>query len=787
MEPIMEGSSRVRMNERSRAGKSALALEALAADREAARKTAEAAGEGDLTARIRSEIAEKRVDLFLREHDVTGAWKRDRFGRDIAADLQGRPWERNEEGKLTVTAEDEKSHVLLVNMGDLDRLNAAGDHSLGDTGLRMSANRIETVIREVLGARPEYKDDRRLAGAYGMYRYSGNDFSVNLRGVEEDDAEEIRRRLSQESVPVAEGEEPVPLVASRVSRADGIELLNGLEERPEDAGLATENVLISAMLEKAQALNDVGKTEERANRMADKILLAEAGTMSPEDARKHYDQFLKKSLGAAFKPPNAKDPLDYDAFRALVLAQRGSLEEFRPTRWTHTVAERSLDSALESLKTRRSVGRSIELNLARKVADEVLKRPETFGTIIVGDAGPESTPEFTMPVPTRGMEEIQRVKDAADGAEKRRAESKLADATADLRQVEHQIERAKRDSLTGLYQRGVFFETMEAGLGEKKPIAVISIDMAFLKYFDKEGGPACGNLAIEKAGEILDTVAREISTKDVLVEAYRMGGDEFSFTVVGGGEDVLKRIKDAMKEKAEQAGRVPSQEGAKPTYRAESLLFNFGTRSASDSESFKKDLEAMGIPLKETGTPMEQNELAGYMMRLADKEVEIQKGYNRMTMLIGRAAAAKASGDRGNLDTLMDYSQKAIFGKAGADMIAAFAGRLAESSEPDVEIGKIRGEILTFLVGQIDGTNQKKAQYESSLDRRLEDAVRIRFFEQRVRELEDEIESLNVEISREREGKKHLERAVAAAEAEKQAVVELREKMQGGPSMRKAA
>jgi GGDEF domain-containing protein len=754
--------------------------------------------------KVRKDVADKHIELFGREHDSTGAWKSDRFGRDIATELKARTWERDKGGKLAVTAEDERSHILLVNMGDLDRLNASGDHALGDKGLRLTAERVESALREVLQRRPEYKDERRLSDAYDIYRYSGNDFTVNLRDVDEDDAEEIRRRLSQDPVPVAEGEEPVPLVASRVSRAEGIAMLNGLDQKPEDFGLSTEKMLITALMEKAQTLNDVGKTEERANRMADKILLANAGKLTQEGVRKHYDQFLKKSLGGAFKPIDAKDPLDFEGFKAFVEAQRGPLEGFPPPGWTHAVAERSLDSAFDSLKSRRSVGRAIELNMARNVAKDVLKRTETFGTVIVGEAVPESTPDFAIPKATRGKKEIERLKGIATDAETHRNESTMAAATADLRHVELEIEAAKRDSQrTGLYQRGVFFENMEAGFREGKPVSVISIDMAFLKYFDKEGGPACGNLAIEKSAEILDGIAKELSVeedtehnvKGVKVEAYRLGGDEFAISVVGGGPKDIENIQDFLRDRAKSAGPVPAQAGAQPNYHSENLIFNYGIRSADDPESFKKKLAAMDIPLEKEGTPMEQNELAEYAMRLADKEVEIQKAYNRMSMLLNRTRDAKTFGSRGNLDTLLQYSQKAIFGEDGSNLIAAFAERLDRSPEtiakakaenrelkdPIAEFGAIRGEMLTFIIDQIDAKNRKKQQFETSLDSRLEDAVRTEFFKQRILELEDKVRGLEAQIHEDDKEKDILKHQVTAAKSERDAVINLRERLAGAP------
>lgn len=770
----------------SREGKSALMLSHLEEqqnDAERAAQAAEASGDAESleVSKIRLEVAARKRELFFREHDSTGAWKGERLGRDLARDMNGRSWERDAEGLLPKTPEDERSHLLLINMGELDRLNASGDHSLGDQGLRLSAERIEKVAREVLARHPDRKDDRRLAEAYDVYRHAGNYFALDLRNVDASDAEEIRRRLTQEPVDVSSaraGEEPVPLTASRISRADGIDLLNRLDSRPADVGLSDQKVLITAMLEKAQTLLDIEIIESRTKRMIGKI--QEGGPQGEAAAKDFYEKFLKKSLGGAFKPTEATDAIGFESFKRL-LEEKRAFESSPPAEWTHFVAERSMDSAFESLKARRSIGRDIELNLARTIASDVLKRSETFGRAIEGEDHPVSTRDFESPLETSGKELISRLKAEADAMDARRSEGTIADAQADAARVNADLEKAKRDERTGLYGRGAYFETMERAMAEKKPVTTVAIDMAFLRYFDKEGGPAAGDLAIAKSAEILDTIARTFSNGDVKVDAYRVGGDEFALTVVGGDDAVVKNVLAFVETAEKNAGRVPAQPGAKATYVSEGLQFNYGVRTAQDMESFRKELEQAKIPLAATGTEGERNELADYLVRLADKEVEIQKGVNRIMLLTGRVMASKTSGDRGNLDTLIAYSQKSIFGDVGVQKINELADRLASSANARAETGKIRGEVLAFVIEQIDAKNRQVADFESSLDRRMEDAVRIRYFENRISDLEEEIDMLHAQIGKEKESNVHLREAKTAAEEERSAIIQLRERMRGEP------
>jgi len=765
---------------RSRTGKSALLLRTLVEARQATEYELQQAYEAHLTdenvneMQLRAEIAGKRVEIFLREHDATGGWKGERLWRDLAKDMREMSWERDAEGMLPKTAEDERTHLLMVHMGELDRLNASGDHSLGDQGLRLTAERIESLVREVLSRDPANKDERRLADAYDVYRYSGNDFVVNLRDVDPSSAEEIRRRLSQEAIDlsvVRPGEEPIPVAASRISRADGLDLLNRVDERPEDVGLDPKRVLIQAMIEKAQTLNDIDKVEMRTQRMVEKIREAGEDPSRESAARDLYDKFLRKSLGDVFKVEGATEPAEYDAFRRL-LTEKRALDVPASTEWTHLVAERALDGAFESLRSRRAVGRSIELKLAAQVSKDVLSRDERFGIVTGGDDLPPSSPDFAPPQDTSGKKRLAELESIA-----RQAEKETPGVSAELARTEYDLEKSKRDDRTGLYGRGVFFETMETALEHNRSISTIAIDMAFLKYFDKEGGPETGNLAIRKAAEILDSVSASFAGSGFDVEAFRVGGDEFALTIVGGDEKSVGKVVAALQEAQRSAGRVPGTTGASPRYRSEGLQFNYGVRFADTADAFRLELEAAGIPTKSPEEEDASNALAEYLVRLADKEVEIQKGVNRFMLLLNRTLQG---GEGSNLEVLKAYSQKAIFGSAGEAKLSELAEMVRTSPERIVAMGRARGEALTFVISQIDKRNAEINHFEMSLDRRLEDAVRIRFFEQRIDELEEEVRMLEARLESEASGKQNLRQAVEAAEEEKRAIVQLRERMGAG-------
>lgn len=774
-------SMKERFSRQAKTGKSAELLEKLEKEYSEKRELSDRSGEAPEAekklAELRARNAEKRLELFFREHDSAGSWKSERFNRDMARDLRDRRIERNEQGKIERATEDEKSHVLMVNMGELDRLNAIGGHELGDQGLRKTLEFVESVIRENLGSLD--------SSSYEIYRYSGNDFTVTLNGVDEDTAREIGTRISRESVDLSSirpNLEAVPLTASRVSRANAVSLVNRLESKPEEAGLTEEGLLIDATREKLQTMNDAAKLERRTSRIVEMIRLAEDDPEAAKRAREFYETFLKKSLGSVFRVDPSAESAGYDAFRDL-LAEKRALDVPPPEEWTHFLAERALDGAFESLKARRAVGRKIELDLARMVASESLNRLESFGRTIDTDIEPATLKGFEPPKETQGKRTINALREKAAKAEAASKEGSLAEEDAEGALLDYQLELAKRNEHTGLNGRGVYFETMKEGFESGRSVATIAIDMAFLKYFDKEGGPQTGNTAILKAAEILDRIASEKSKEGIEVVAYRTGGDEFAITVVGGDEKIVGEIVASVRETARNSGRVPPSEGASASYGPEDLQFNYGIRRAESASSFRNELAAAGIKTPEI---FNAETAADYMARLADKEIEIQKGVNRIMLLITRKLAEEQTGEMKNFDQLAAYSTKAVFGKSGMDKIAEVVDRLKDRKDAQDEMGKVKGEALEFVLREIDKKNAEQIRLGAELGLRVEDAVKFRYLENRVADLEEEIVVLRMRLDKEKTERESLRAALKAAEDERDSVIRLRERIQGAQIMRAA-
>ena len=109
-------------------------------------------------------------------------------------------------------------------------------------------------------------------------------------------------------------------------------------------------------------------------------------------------------------------------------------------------------------------------------------------------------------------------------------------------------EQAVTDSLTGLYNRRHFEETLKKEVTraqrQNQPFSIIGIDLDFLKKINDEHGHAYGDLAIKTVAEVLKNNARSIDIP------ARMGGEEFNVLLPGidsnGAMKAAERIRKAI-------------------------------------------------------------------------------------------------------------------------------------------------------------------------------------------------------------------------------------------------
>jgi len=692
-----------------------------------------------------SEIARRRIELFDAQHDNTGSWKGEYFGRDMGDDLRERGFELDADGVLPVNEEDKQTHYMLVNMGELDRVNALGDHASGDRALEETTNGIRLRLGKVL-------DESQ----YEVYRYAGNDFSVRLKKVDREMAEQLTRALcgSVDITKALNTQDHAPIEASLASQSDMVDIINKLAPNEREALISDERpegVAITVMKELLQQQNDRQKIESRMRRMQEII------EKEPDKASDFYDKYQKKILGELFREGNEKTP-DFKTFL---------------TRFTATNSEARSRLAMEEARRqhagRRESQQGINLALLELAAKEKLEGLELKDVkpriIIPLEAQQEK--RFEPPKPTRGFVLIE---------EKRAIYEKLKQAGAEpedteLAQLDYEIERANRDRMTGLAERGRMFHALESGLEQGKTISSIYIDMAFLKYFDKEGNGETGNVAIKKAAELLDGIAADASKKGIQVEVYRVGGDEFAFSVIGGDAEAVSDVLEMIRDRELNAPAISLQgDKALGDYYKQKLHINFGTFGPMNQIDIKEYLKKNNIPIDaEPGSPEERNKIAEYAIRIADKQLEIQKGENRIRLLIEKINDAKNKKiSEDEYHQLLKYSQKAIFGKAGEE----FIDQLANNPE-DITNEKI----LKFVIDNIKIKNRKKDAYETSIDRFIDQFAHEMYFEQQIKGLQSKLESTRSLLQEAKDENSHLREQIQRLEEEIRSIAEIKERI----------
>ncbi len=690
------------------------------------------------------QVMDKRLELSDAQHDNTGSWKGEYFGRDMREDFVARGLEAGADGKLPTSAEDAKTHYLLVNMGELDRVNAMGDHSSGDKALETTAK----GVRDTLGAFLK-------AEQFDVYRTAGNDFSVRLKNVDRPTAERITRALCGEVSLSSIGQDPAPIEASLASQSDLVELINALDSSDREAFLTTEkpeSPSIGVVKELLQQQNDRQKTESRMRRMQSMI------DKQPDKAAEFYEKYQRKVLGPMFRQAGDQEETpDFQTFK-----ERFSTAD---TEARHRSAE---NEARRQYAGRREIQRGIDRALSERAAKQTLGVtgfPEKIPDELETPVTEKEANGYEPPKPTRGFEAI---------ASKRKQVEELKAAGADTHDIElasldAEIEAANRDTLTGLAQRGRMFKHLEAGLEEKKPVGVVYIDMAFLKYFDKEGNGQTGNIAIKKGAEMLDEIAAEASGEGIAVEAYRVGGDEFAFSVVGGDASSIERVKALIVQRQEAAAEIPLQgDSALGKFYKQKLSFNFGSFGPLDVDGMRKLVQENGLPLQaEHGSPEERNELSEYALRFADKQLEIQKGYNRIALLVAEKQQAAKNGDASRYEQLLKYSQKAIFGAEGEALI----NQVSTMDEVPSE------QVLKYVIDQLKKKGAAKENYEQSIDRLIDERVRELYFEQQINGLKHQIGEMQQKLAKTEGENVELKKKVAELEEEVKNVSNLKQRI----------
>ena len=740
------------------------------------------------SARLERDLALRERERFFWEHDTTGAWKGERFGRDLAGILDQSGIERTPEGQVVLKNPEagKRTHLLQVNMGELDRLNASGDHALGDRGLELTFERVQSAIQEKLKTANPEVDESELLGRFQIYRTAGNDFSVILKDADEVFAETVREALSAPLDISAErsDQDPIPLSASRVTLEEGVSFLNHLDRRLADPK-ADRRDTITVLREKLQTVNDFEKVRTRAERMASALRPERGEKMSPE---KLYE-FLKKYTGSLFLESGETEPLDFESFK-MRIETLGAHEE-HPHEWRKRVFNVAREEALKQFHVRNADRLGDEARIIELVADEFdekLADRAGFSPRIVSEvesAASSNRPDvrkaekseiesFNERIqalgPTAGEQKIAELRLAIDRLSSEagtNGEKKMALAKSELA-----LELAKRDRATGLYGRGVYFQTLESALEKKQPMTAVAIDMAFLKFFDKEGGAKTGDAAIHAAGRILDAVRREIQEKHgIAVEAFRVGGDEFSLTIQSEDPAIAALVPELLRKHSEEdVGPISAHDGAGPNYQPESLQFNVGIAPASRH----------GESHEESGPPSAEarRRAADHLNHEADAAVESEKALNRFAFLLGRSLSAARGAEAGALSTLMTYSEKSIFGNIGRAKIDAWTRDIISARKTIAEI--VQTELTPFIAEELRRKGKEDVQFSAELVQRLSEELEHTFSGLRIRDLESDLERAEEALGREHEKVVSAKQEIAELRQNRDEIAGLRQKIAAG-------
>ncbi len=118
------------------------------------------------------------------------------------------------------------------------------------------------------------------------------------------------------------------------------------------------------------------------------------------------------------------------------------------------------------------------------------------------------------------------------------------------RQLEDVLEAAKRDSLTGLYNRAHFESVLrnkiEYANRRTDTLAVAMIDVDGFKQVNDTQGHGMGDLALRQVGHLLAAQARDT---DVVA---RYGGDEFAWLMPGTSVEAALAVADRIRRRVQE-------------------------------------------------------------------------------------------------------------------------------------------------------------------------------------------------------------------------------------------
>jgi diguanylate cyclase (GGDEF)-like protein len=634
--------------------------------------------------------AKLSVELYKAEHDNAGAFKFKRFERGVIEAFDRA--DRAEGGATVLPPELAKKRYIFVAVNELDRLNKEGhSQAAGDAGLEAAIKAIDAVCLERLGA--------ERAGEKNIFRYGGNEFCVELDGATDEEIRSVSAALVNADLDLGDYArvkppvEPPPLAVAGVDLREVFETMMSVDaarasvpDNPLD--LAVDTV---AALQRAADYNlEVAKFVTKIDRAVAKIKGAEPG-----EAEIFFNDYLRKSLeGTPFDSIAAvREECDKPGFREVVelLAVNAARARFAEDRKFSEFEKYLVNVRL--------------LAISKELEAEAGDRPQA--TI---DRDQEIA---AIPRATKGLSLLAKAREkmaAARGTKWEGAERKA-----------YTIEAARRDRGTGLLERGRFYNEWNAQVKEAQErgaaASVVFVDMGFLKYFNDAGGRSVGDAALRTAANLLE---RAFDEAGVVGEAYRYGGDEFAVRVEGGRAQA-GRFVAALRRLNEKTGRIPNLAGLREQtgdkrlvgdsrfdYAPTELVFNAGIAELEDFRLILNDLRDSGELNKMlSARKISESEFrAELIVKLADASVGYQKAAERFETLLKMMKAPayhdQASPYYARVESIIRYSQKAIFGGQGGDALLRSLAARAEAPETEA----VKAAIAAFVSDRLEKVAQ---------------------------------------------------------------------------------
>ena len=648
--------------------------------------------------------AKLSVELYKAEHDNAGAFKFKRFERGMIEAFERA--DSLKDGALVLPPEMGKKRYLFVAVNELDRLNKEGhSQAAGDAGLEAAIKAIDAVCLERLGA--------ERAAEKNIFRYGGNEFCVELEDATDDDVRDIKAALVNATLDMGDYArikppvEPPPLAVANVDLREVFETMMNVDAAHANVSddpldLAVDTV---AALQRAADYNlEVAKFVTKIDRAVEKIKGVES-----EEAEIFFNNYLRKSLEGTPLDSMAAVREEYDkpGFREVVelLAVNAARARFAEDRKFAEFEKHLVNVRLLA------ISRELEAEAGER-PHETIDRDQKIAAI---------------PRATKGLSLIAKAREKMEAARGTKWEGAERKAYA--------IEAARRDRGTGLLERGRFYSDWNAQVNEAQErgaeAAVVFVDMGFLKYFNDAGGRSVGDAALRAAADLLE---RAYDEAGVAGEAYRYGGDEFAVRVEGGRAEAKKFVA-ALHLLNEKAGRIPDLAGLREQtgdkrlagesrfdYAPTELVFNAGIAELEDFRLILNDLRESGElnKLLSARKISESEFRAELMVKLADASVGYEKAAERFETLLKLMKAPAYQDDdspyRARVESIIRYSQKAIFGGQGGDaLLRSLAARVeAPGSEA------VRAEIAAFVSDRMEKVSQIVSAEKELSDKLIE-------------------------------------------------------------------